>query len=196
MNRESIQCVIIGVCIFFLGAQFGDFLHLDGWEIKKEIDPLQVISIATSILLVVYVSILFDRAKERSKIKKEIIIKKSDSLITIIRDLTKQIRISKIETNEASSVFKAIYTEFDEFCDYIDKSKMSEDSLKKRFTDRLREVRSLATKTPLKGAVGEQDIFIKGNFICYGNSRSGKIISELNKLKVEIVNEQIRLIDL
>lgn len=196
MSREIFQGMAICACIFLLGAQFGDFLHLDGWAIKKEIDPLQVISIATSVLLVVYVSILFDRAKERYKTKKEILIKKSDSLVNLIRDLTKQVRTSKIETNEASSVFKTIFIEFDELYDFIDKSKMSEKNLEKRFTDRLRKVKSLATKTPPRGAVGKQEIYIKDNFICYGSSRSGKIVSELNVLKAEIVNEQIRLIDL
>lgn len=196
MSRESIQCIAICACIFLLGTQFGDFLHFDGWMIKKEVDPLQVISIATSILLVVYVSILFDRAKERSKIKKEIIIKKSDSLITIIRDLTKQVKTSKIETSEASSVFKTIYTEFDELFHFIDKSNMSEKSTEKRFTDRLRKVRSLATRTPPRGAADEQELRIKDSFIWYSSGRLGKIVSELNELKAELVNEQIRLIDL
>lgn len=196
MRPEIIKGSIIWFCIFFTGVLSSHFFNLDRWSLKREIDPLQVISIIISIFVVIYISMRFDKLKERSKVKKDIIIRKSDDLIYLIRQLLNEMRISRIEINKASSMFKIIYTEFDSLSYFVDRAGLSTTRHKELFLANYRNVRSLTTKTPTKGSPDEKELFIKDGHINFSASRSNRINAELKKLENLIIDEQVRLIDL
>lgn len=196
MNPEVIKNLVFYVCIFFVGILTHDFFHLDGWSLKKEIDPLQVFSIILSLFIVIYISIYLENSKDRSKIKKEIIIKKIDLLIVLIYDLLEKVGSTEIKTVEAASMFKVINTDFQSFEYFMVKSDMTSSSLSDVFLKKHRSVNRLATRTPPKSKNLDKNLHVKDGRIVYSNNRVREINAELKDLARILIDEQIRVIDM
>lgn len=197
MNSNFNYQWLVYVLIFFLGYFIGGgSINIEGWSFKKELDPLQLVSIILSVVLFVYIALRIDKSKERSKAKKDIIIKKSDAVISIIHEFSRKVSSGNIPYNETAPALKEIYTNFSSFNCFVNKCALKNSLFKKEFESAYLNLRNLATLTPKKGSETNIDIYIKDKYLCYGSQRTGEIRRELNKMEEVLVSEQIRVIDI
>ena len=191
MRLFNFSLIVISSTI--IGILIGMFLNHEVIQVNNTVDLLSGVSIFISILLVVYVSILFEKTREGARLKKELVLNKIEELNKNISTLNEMILSGSIKISELTLPHKKIYQEF-QLVETVKKiSKYEFDEFKTNFEKNHRCLRNLLGGTSQKSSQQSTDISIKNGMITYSESRDKQINQSFQKIKNLIIKEQIRI---
>lgn len=196
MNLASAGYLIIGICLVVVGFFLGGLVPPERFKFSTEIDPLNGLSIMISAVLVIYVSILFEGVKEKSKRKKEIVLEKTSFFINQLEELRREINANNLDLEYVPSRLKRLYQEFYAAKSLIDIAGYIDQHFESDFTQGYRKLRELTTLTSKDKTNVSTDIeIVQGRFI-YSQRRIRAINDQFSLLRDCTTREQMRLIDL
>lgn len=196
MKHANVGWLLISSAFFAAGYAVHGLLPLTSVEFKKEIEPLDVVSMALSFALFIYISIMFERTKEQSRLKKEIVINKSNNLMRAIEKFQKRIGAGSLTTSEVTTACKEISMEFYALLGFTKIADYEEKSFETRFLAELRAVRSLSGSTPKDARVSNQDIKVCNGQLKYSSQRTAQLVRGLGKMIDTALEEQLRIINI
>lgn len=196
MNLASAGYLIIGICLVVVGIFLGGLVPPERFTFSTEIDPLSGLSIMISAVLVIYVSILFEGVKEKSKRKKEIVLEKTSFFIGQLEGLRREINANNLDLEYVPFSLKSLYQEFYAAKSLINIAGYLDQRFESDFTQGYRKLRALTTLTSKDKTNVSPDIeIVQGRFI-YSQRRIRAINDQFSMLRDCATKEQMRLIDL
>lgn len=195
MSHRGIGIILISLGAFVIGYFTNILVELENLNFSKDIDPLNVVSLVLSFILVVYISILFEQVKERSRLKKEIVLSKADQLINEIENLSKNINRNNLPVSEVPPALKQLSLEFYSANNLIELAGYSNKEFSKTFLKAYRDLRNLVSLTSAKRAESN-DIHVDHGKFKYSSIRLSAIQKSFISLRNIATEEQLRIVDL
>ncbi len=188
-NKVAIVIAIASIVSFLLGFIISKSSNIPKYYIKKEIDPVAVLSIIVTISLGYYLSVIIDGGKEIKKRDIEITINRLERIVNNCETFTLRIQSNNIAITEAVSFVKHNYMAIGKvLINYSARRNLSISEHEKNCLKWLRDLKELMTYTPVT-ALSFTPISVTNGIATYSNTR----IALINQKLDDIVDELIAL---
>lgn len=188
---------ILSCVIFSFGYLMSKITNLPFFSIQKEINPLHLLSILTTILVAVLISIIFDQHKEKNKIGKSLFFKRINDIDFMLDKLHETLESSSIDLIHAISVNKRLRSAMTFVFIALKKNKIIVDTQKAQIDKYLKELNVSMTSTPVSSAETNSSptIEIRAGLITYSDQRASQIGSQIEVLRNELFKLQMLIND-
>lgn len=190
-----IVCIISGLAggfclllfLIFKGLAFSN-------QISLQIDPVNFISLITTVLLAIYVTRELSTQNEEERVEKDLIIQDvRDFKKNIIKDIRRILNQATIEHSYVVERIKILRMSLNCIVTLIRKHKYTTDEASlTKLENKIRDIKDLLTDTPMSSSTGTPDISVSGGLIRLEPIRKEKIettLAEINNDIFELVVE-------
>lgn len=193
MKVSNVGIILIFIAAACLGYISNEFTTIPGLAFSNELDPLDALSILLSFIIVIYLSVIFERFKEGNRLKKDIVIKKCEDFFNYLDRIHSEISQSSVEINKITNGTKRIYESFESLCMLIKSAGFYCEAFNADFMREHRELRILATYTSAAPSTTDPEIRVQNGAFIYSTSRINEITSTFDRLGAIIMSEQLRI---
>lgn len=190
MNLTKFGVMLILVLAVSVGYVLGIFFQHDLMVINNEIDVLSGLSILSSLFVLIYLSILFEKAREGDRIKKEIVLRRCAKLEESIDSLRDTINRKSIDVSELTFMLKALSADYYSVVDFINSAEYSLETFENDFIASQKRLRAISTYYK-KSTGGNSAISISNNLVTYSSFRKTKIRAELANVEKLIIKLEL-----
>lgn len=157
-------------------------------EIAVQFDPINILSLITTIFLAIYVTRELNSKNEQDRVEKDLLIenlksfdkKASDEVRCLIRD-------GKVQFTEVTAKLKTLRMGFNSLARLAEKySFIKKDTTAKVLDDKIRDIKDLLTDTPNDDQLNGGEIIVSAGELTLGSKRREDVEIALNELGSKI----------
>ncbi len=194
----NILKIIFYICLVFIGILIGKFLNFPYFEISKNIDLVNILSIIVTMLLAILITVFFDKQKSDNRVEKDLILRRVESIYEITNTLQKESVSGAIPYTDATSSIKRINTSIQSIYKIVTKCQFSiKDDIKILIKDAISDLRDILTDTPklAEEQIENSDlpIEVKNGVLKFNKQRINQIEAKFDTLKDCLLELEIRI---
>lgn len=181
-----------------IGIIIGKFFNIPYFTIAKEVNLIDLLSIAVTILLAIFITIYFEKQKSDIRTEKDIVIRKVEDVFGLTNEFQRRINAGSVPFADVTSSLKKINMSLKSIYSIVEKCEFSikkdiQDSLDSALTD----LRKLLTLTPRSKGETTNDpnppIKVVAGTASYNSHRINQLDSLFERLKNLLFELEIRI---
>lgn len=189
--------IVLIIIVFTFGYIVSKIVNIPHFSIQKEINPIHLISILTTIFVAILISIIFDQHKERNKVGKGLFFDKIEDIYNILEKIHGLIETKKIDLSTATSSIKRLRSSIRFIFVALENKRIVATDHKNRIESILKDMNSAMTNTPIAEthSTANTPLSISDGVITYSQQRAAHISSQVEVLKNELFKLQMTIND-
>lgn len=197
MKSDNFWIVLSGGVIFLIGFLIGKIFDIPGITIDTKLNPLHALSILVTLLIAIFISVLFQKNKDINNTANSIVIKRIDKIIEILDSLNELILDGSIETGKAPSISKRVYSSLKCVFASLTENNINISVDFKTVEDKNRKIKDLLTNTPALSdssiTLVSPPIKVEEKKYIYNADRISEIEKEIEDLKNDLFKAQLEV---
>lgn len=196
--KNKILIISIGITLIILGYAIAKYINTPYFVLSKEIDISNLINIAITIWLAIFITDILEKKNNDNRIEKDMMISRIEDLYHITSSIQVESNTGQIHLSEASSALKRINTSLSSVYKLIEKCHfVISEEIKNKLKKCLSDLRDLLTSTPAisQDKLNSKDIpiEIKESIVYYNKERISQIEVKIETLKNLLIELQIEI---
>lgn len=196
--KNKILIISIGITLIILGYAIAKYINTPYFVLSKEIDISNLINIAITIWLAIFITDILEKKNNDNRIEKDMMISRIEDLYHITSSIQVESNTGQIHLSEASSALKRINTSLSSVYKLIEKCHfVISEEIKNKLKQCLSDLRDLLTSTPAipQDKLNSKDIpiEIKESIVYYNKERISQIEVKIETLKNLLIELQIEI---